>query len=76
MKLPYDKMGMSIRLMLGTGMRSQELLALEPRHIEEDGSVIRIRQAVNPVNRSSLCGSLPIVYCNRPYRCKSSAPVL
>lgn len=52
MKLPYDKMGMSIRLMLGTGMRSQELLALEPRHIEEDGSVIRIRQAVNLVKGS------------------------
>ena len=28
-RLPYDKMGMSIRLMLGTGMRTQELLALE-----------------------------------------------
>lgn len=51
-KLPYDKMGISIRLMLGTGMRSQELLALEPRHIEEDGSVIRIRQAVNLVKGS------------------------
>ena len=38
-KLPNDKIGLSIRLMLGTGMRSQELLALEPRHIAEDGSV-------------------------------------
>ena len=36
-----------IRLMLGTGMRSQELLALEPRHIEPDGSVIHIEQAIN-----------------------------
>ena len=51
-QLPYDKMGMSIRLMLGTGMRSQELLALEPQHIEEDGSVIHIRQAVNLVKGS------------------------
>ena len=31
-KLPYDRMGYSIRLLLGTGMRTQELLALEPRH--------------------------------------------
>jgi integrase len=51
-QLPKDKMGISIRLMLGTGMRSQELLALEPRHIEEDGSVIHIRQAVNLVKGS------------------------
>ena len=47
--LPHDKMGLSIRLMLGTGMRTQELLALEPHHIEEDGSVIHICQAVNLV---------------------------
>ena len=33
-------------------MRSQELLALEPHHIEEDGSVIHIRQAVNLVKGS------------------------
>ena len=33
--------------MLGTGMRSQELLASEPRHIEPDGSVIHIEQAIN-----------------------------
>ena len=46
-KLPKDRMGLSIRLMLGTGMRSQELLALEPRHIEPDGSVIHIEQAIN-----------------------------
>ena len=26
--LPMDRMGMSIRLMLGTGMRGQEILAL------------------------------------------------
>lgn len=45
-RLPQDRIGMSIRLMLGTGMRSQEILALEPRHIAEDGSVIEIRQAL------------------------------
>ncbi len=48
-QLPNDKIGMSIRLMLGTGMRTQELLALEPHHIEKGGSVLHIRQAVNLV---------------------------
>jgi site-specific recombinase xerD len=33
--------------MLGTGMRGQELLALEPRHISEDGAFIVIEQAVS-----------------------------
>ena len=46
-RLPEDRIGLSIRLMLGTGMRSRELLALEPRHIEPDGSVIHIEQAIN-----------------------------
>ena len=55
-KLPKDKFGMSIRLLLGTGMRSQELLALEPRHIEEDGSVIHIRQAINMVKGTAHVG--------------------
>lgn len=44
--LPTDWMGNSIRLMLSTGIRMQELLALEPYLIEPDGSVIHIRQAV------------------------------
>ncbi|MDO4989253.1 MAG: site-specific integrase [Eubacteriales bacterium] len=48
--LPHDKYGDSIRLMLGTGIRMQELLALEPRLIEEDGSAIHIRQAVKTVS--------------------------
>ena len=47
--LPDDRMGHSIRLLLCTGMRSQELLALEPRYIAKDGSYIYIRQAVNLV---------------------------
>lgn len=36
--LTHDKTGDSIRLLLLTGMRSQELLALEAGHIEPDGS--------------------------------------
>lgn len=45
-ELPEDKIGWSIRLMLATGMRTQELLALEPRHIAKDGSSINIAQAI------------------------------
>ena len=45
-ELPEDKIGWSIRLLLATGMRTQELLALEPRHIAKDGSSINIAQAV------------------------------
>lgn len=54
--LPEDRIGLSIRLLLGTGMRSQELLALEPRHIAEDGSLIQIRQAVNMVKGTTTVG--------------------
>ena len=45
-QLPKDQIGLGIRLMIGTGMRTQELLALEPSLIKEDGSVIHIWQAV------------------------------
>lgn len=45
-KLPNDKVGNSIRLMIGTGLRTQELLSLEKCHIAEDGSRITIAQAV------------------------------
>lgn len=55
-RLPEDRTGMSIRLLLGTGMRSQELLALEPRHIEPDGSVIHIEQAINMHRGTPLVG--------------------
>jgi integrase len=54
--LSMDRIGISIRLMLGTGMRSQEILALEPRHIEEDGSIIYIEQAINMVKGTAVVG--------------------
>lgn len=44
--LPRDRIGNSIRLLLGTGMRGQELLALQKEHIAEDGSYIEIKRAV------------------------------
>ena len=55
--LPDDRMGLSIRLLLSTGMRMQGLLALEPQFIEEDGSVIHIRQAVKVVKGTVSIGS-------------------
>jgi integrase len=55
-ELPYDRTGLSIRLLLGTGMRSQELLALQPSHIDEDGSSIKIEQAVVQVKGTAGIG--------------------
>lgn len=48
--LPDDLLGNSIRTLLDSGMRVQELLALRPEDISEDGSVIRIEYAVKMVN--------------------------
>ena len=56
-KLPEDRIGLSIRLMLGTGMRTQEILALEPRHIEPDGSVIHVEQAINMLKVTAVVGT-------------------
>lgn len=55
--LPHDKTGDSIRLLLLTGMRSQELLALEAGHIEPDGSCVHIRQAVKQVKGTVFVGA-------------------
>ena len=55
--LSEDKIGWSIRLMLATGMRTQEILGLEPRHIAEDGSTITIEQAVVRVKGSIAIGT-------------------
>ena len=46
-RLPQDRSGWSIRLMLGTGIRTQELLGLEVKHIAPDGSSLKIEQAVS-----------------------------
>ena len=48
--LPDDLIGHSIRLLLGTGMRVQELLALMPKDISEDGSQIHVYKAVKTVD--------------------------
>ena len=44
-----DLMGHSIMLMLGSGMRTQELLALKASDIAEDGSQISVSKAVKMV---------------------------
>ena len=55
--LPEDKIGWSIRLLLATGMRTQELLGLEPRHIAKDGSTITIEQALVRIKGSVAIGT-------------------
>lgn len=47
--LEDDLMGHSIQLMIGSGVRSQELLALSPTDIAEDGSTISISKAIKMV---------------------------
>lgn len=49
-KLPYNKLGHGIRALLGSGMRVQELLALKPKEIADDGSSIHICRAVKMVD--------------------------
>lgn len=44
-ELSTDRIGISIRIMLATGLRTQELLALTKRQIATDGSTIVIDQA-------------------------------
>ncbi len=48
--LPNNLLGNSIRLMLVTGLRLQELLALTPRDIAEDGSWVQVNKAVKMVD--------------------------
>lgn len=56
-KLPKDdKYAHGIILLLGTGMRSQELLALQPRHISEDGTTIFVHQAMKRVKGRAYVG--------------------
>ena len=52
--LPDTPIGWSIILLLSTGMRKQELLGLEPRHIKEDGSAITVDQAVTRIKGTAI----------------------
>ena len=47
--LPQDRMGWTIRVMISTGLRPQEMMGLEPRHITEDGAYIMVEQAMKRI---------------------------
>lgn len=51
-----DLLGHSIRLMLSTGLRVQELLALSPGDIAVDGSKVNVDKAIKTVNGSPILG--------------------
>lgn len=55
-ELPDDKLGHSIRLMLGTGIRVQELLALKKDDIAPDGAVVEVKRAVKMVDGKAVLG--------------------
>ena len=55
-KLPCDLMGESIRLLLKTGLRVQELIALTQNDIAEDGSTIIVNKAIKTINGVSAMG--------------------
>ena len=46
MNLPHNLTGYSIRVMLDSGLRVQERLALSPAYFAEDGSEIRVGHAI------------------------------
>ena len=54
--LPRDLTGYSIRVMLDSGLRVQELLALSPADIAEDGSEIHVVHAIKTVDNHPLLG--------------------
>lgn len=75
-RLPTDRIGMGIRLLLASGMRTQELLALQPKHIKPDGSSVTIEQAVKllkgkvtigPPKSKESSRQIPIPESMRPY---------
>ena len=57
MDLPDNKLGHSIRLLLGTGIRVQELLALKKSDIAEDGSTLMVQRAVKMVDGKAELGT-------------------
>ena len=53
-QLPEDRVGHSIRLLLATGLRTQELLALTPDSIAPDGSSLTVSNAVTMVRGTAV----------------------
>lgn len=75
-ELPLDMIGCSIRVLLGTGMRVQELLALHRDDIAVDGSSVRVHQAIKTVDGQPTLGctksrsgnrNIPVPEAYRPY---------
>ena len=73
-ELPKDKLGHSIRLLLCSGIRVQELLALRKDDISEDGSLLTIKRAVKIVDGRAELGptkskasmrTIPLPACGR-----------
>lgn len=56
-RLPNDLLGNSIIVLIGTGLRVQELLALTKDDIAPDGSMVTVNKAVKIVNRLPYLGS-------------------
>ena len=63
--LELDLLGYSIRLMLGTGLRVQELLALTKADISEDGAAITVNKAIKTVDGKSTLGPPKSTRSNR-----------
>ena len=55
-RLRGDLLGNSIMLMIGTGLRTQELLALSPDDIATDGSYLNVSKAIKLVNGAPTLG--------------------
>ncbi len=54
--LPNDLLGNSIRVLFGTGIRVQELIAFTPEDIAKDGSYVNVTKAIKTVNGISEMG--------------------
>ncbi len=67
--LPDDLTGNSIRLLLNTGMRVQELLALTVNDIAKDGSTITVNKAIKMVD------GLPTLGCTKSKKGNRIIPI-
>lgn len=67
--LPDDVIGHSILLLIATGMRCQELLALTPDDIAPDGSMVSVSKAIKTVNGTPQLG------CTKSKRSRRIIPI-
>ena len=69
-QLENDLLGHSVRLMLGTGLRVQELLALRSEDISDDGAMITVDEAIKTVD------GVPELGCTKSLKGNRVVPVL